>query len=395
MRKLLILAGLGAGILLASRAFPFDGAMLNGPDVNPALYSLRGESRVDLLRARASAGNNSFSMGDYSLYNGEFITEADKDDILGSVPGSGVDTRAYAYAGMGAVVGGRYYVACGGRAGQNSTMPRDVLDLVLHGNEIGRSYTLDGASGEAMALVDMSFACSAPVSISGREFSAGARLHYLRGMAYGGVVRAGGVLRTDEESLTGEGEVVTRTARGGSGYSVDIGLAHRTYSHMIINAFIFNALSAMTWTGECKEEVNGLIAESITFGSSGLDSLVDDYHESRDIESFSVSLAPVLGLGIEKDVGWTYISALFTQGFRQGAFTTGRPRLAVSGAWESLWRLDLRACLAYESGFGLDEQIQVGFGQSPRLELGAGFSPLPYASALKQAEVYMGMSFRL
>lgn len=395
MRRLLILIGMGAGMLLASRAFPLEGALFEGPDINPALYSLRGESRVDFLSVRAGAGNNAFSMGDYSLYNGDFLTDADKDDILGSVPGSGLETRAYAYAGTGAVMKGRIYVAAAGRAGQNSTMPRDVLDLALYGNEMGRTYSMDGARGEAMALADISLAYSAPVNVSGREFFAGARFHYLKGLAYGGVVRAGGYLHTDEESLSGEGEVVTRTAQGGSGYSVDIGLSHRTYSHMVINAYLLNALSSMKWTDNCKEEINGLVAENITFGNSDLDSLIDDYHEIRDLESFSTSMAPVLGLGVEKDVRWTYLSLLYTQGFSQGAFTTGKPRLAVSGAWQSLWLVDLKVGLAYESGFGFDERVQVGFGRSPRLELGAGFSPLPYASAMKQFEVYMGMSFRL
>ena len=395
MRKLLILIGMGIGVLLASRAFPFEGSMFEGPDVNPALYSLRGESRVDFLRARASAGNNAFSMGDYSLYNGDFLTDADKDDILESVPETGLRTRTYASAGMGAVVKGRYFVAGGGRAGQNSTVPRDVLDLALHGNEIDRTYSLDGASGEAMALADISLAYSTPVSVSGRKYFAGARLHYLKGLAYGGVVRAGGTLYTDEESLSGEGEVVTRTAQGGSGYSLDIGLSYRTHSHIIISAYVLNALSSINWTVDCKEEVNGLIAENVTFGSSDLDSLIDDYHESRDLESFSTSVAPMLGIGVEKAIRWTYLSVLYTQGFRQGAFTTGRPRLAVSGTWESIWFMDLRVGLAYESGFGFDEQIQVGLGRSPRLELGAGFSPLPYTSAMKQLGVSMGMSFRL
>ena len=395
MRKLLILIGMGVGVLLASRAFPLEGSLFEGPDVNPALYSLRGESRVDFLRARASAGNNAFSMGDYSLYNGDFLTDADKDDILGSVPETGLCTSAYAYGGMGAVVRGRYYLAGGGRAGQNSTMPRDVVDLALHGNEIDRTYSLAGASGEAMALADISLAYSTPVSISGRTYFAGARFHYLKGLAYGGVLRAGGTLHTDEESLSGEGEVVTRTAQGGSGYSLDLGMSHRTHSHIIISAYVLNALSGMNWTDNCKEEVNGLVAENIAFGSSDIDSLIDDYHESRDLDSFSTSIAPVLGIGLEKALSWTYLSVLYTQGFRQGAFTTGKPRLAVSGMWESIWFVDLSVGLAYESGFGFDERIQVGLGRSPRLELGAGFSPLPYASAMKQFEVSMGMSFRL
>ena len=209
------------------------------------------------------------------------------------------------------------------------------------------------------------------------------------------MVRAGGTLRTDSESLSGEGEVVTRTARGGNGYSVDIGLIYETYSHILIGAYVLNTVSAMKWTHDCREEINGLIADNVTFGASDLDSLVDDYHESRHLASFSTGLAPVIGLGIDKDLGWTYMALRYTQGLRQGAFTSGGPRISVSGAWSSIWVVDLMAGLAYEAGFGFDEQVQVGFGQSPRLEVGAGFSPLPYASAMKQVEVYMGMSFRL
>ncbi|MGD9402808.1 MAG: DUF5723 family protein [bacterium] len=395
MRKLLILVGIGAGMLLASRAFPMGCSFREGPDVNPAIYSLRGASRVDFLSAGASAGNNAFSMGDYSLYNGKFITEADKEEILGSVPESGLHTRAQAYAGMGAALHGRFYVAGGGRAGENSTMPRDILDLALYGNQIGRTYSMDRASGEAMAVADISLAYSMPLDLRGREFFAGARVHYLKGLAYGGVVRASGCLYTGEESLTGEGEMVVRMAEGGSGYSIDLGLAHRTYSHIIIGAYILNAVSSIKWTDGCKEEINGVIADNVAFGGSDLDSLIDDYHETRDLAGFSTGIAPVLGLGLEKSTRWTYLSILYTQGFRQGAFTSGEPRLSVTGAWDSVWILDLRVGLAYESGFGLDERVEIGFGRSPRLEIGAGFAPLPYASSMKHFGVTLGMSYRL
>jgi hypothetical protein len=274
-------------------------------------------------------------------------------------------------------------------------MPRDILDLALHGNEMGRTYCMDKASGEAMAVADISLAYSAPVNLSGREFFAGARLHYLKGLAYGGVVRAGGCLSTEEESLSGEGEIVMRTAQGGSGYSLDLGVSHRTYSHIIISAYILNAVSSIKWTDRCKEEVNGVIADNVTFGSSDLDSLIDDYHETRDLESFSTNLAPVLGLGLERDTRWTYLSVLYTQGFRQGAFSTGKPRLEVTGSWSSLWIMDLRVGLAYESDFGFDERVQIGLGRSPRVEIGAGFAPLPYAASMKQFGVSLGMSFQL
>ncbi len=395
MRKLLILIGLGMGMLLASRAFPLECGPFDGPDVNPALYGLRGESRVDFLSVRAGAGNNAFSMGDYSLYNGGFLTDADKADILGSVPGSGLATRAYAWVGMGAVLGGRLSVACGGRAGQNSTMPRDLLDLALHGNQVGRTYCMDGASGEAVAVGDVSLAYSMPVGLAGRTLFAGARLHYLKGLAYGGVVRAAGCLRTDEQSLSGEGEMVLRSALGGSGYALDIGLCQRIYSDIIISAYMLNVASALEWTEECREEVNGIIADNVSFGSDDLDSLVEDYHETRDLEKFSTSLAPVLGLGLEKNTRWAYVSVLYTQGLRRGAFTTGKPRVAVSAAWQSVWIADVLVGAAYESGFGFDERVRLGFGRRPRLEVGAGFAPLPYASSMKQFTVSFGLSYRL
>jgi hypothetical protein len=395
MRRLLILVGLGLGMLLASRAFPLETGLFDGPDINPALYGLRGAHRVDLLSVEAGAGNNAFSIGDYALYNGSFLTTADKDEILGAVPGSGLDIRAYAYAGAGAAIGGRFYIAAGGRAGQNSTVPRDLLDLVLYGNEVGRTYSMDGTSGEAMAVGDISLACSVPVGLYGREFFAGARIHYLEGLAYGGVARAGGALRTDEESLSGEGEVVTRTAEGGAGYALDLGLAHRTYSHIIISLYVLNAMSGLRWREVCREEVNSVIARNVSFGASDLDSLVEDYHETRDLAGFSTSPSPILGLGLEKAVGGTYVSALYTQGFRQGAFTSSRPRLCLAGVWESVWVMDVQAGFAYEWGFGLDETVRIGLGHSPRFEVGAGFAPLPFASSIKHLSVSLGMSYRL
>lgn len=395
MRRLLIIIGMGVGLLLASRAFPMDGPVFEDAEINPALYSVRDVNRVDFLSAGASAGNNAFSLGDYSLYNGSFLTDADKACILESVPESGLDTRAYAHAGMGALIKKRIYVAGCGRAGETSTMPRDVLDLALYGNELGRTYSLDGASGEAMAVADMSLAYSAPLSLSGREFFVGARLHLIKGLAYGGVVRAGGLIHTDEAGLSGEGEIVTRTARGGSGYALDIGISRHIYTHIIIHAYILNAVSSITWTQGCKQEVNTFLAENVAFGETDLDSLVTDFHESRDVGRFTTGLAPIIGIGMEKSTRWAYLTVLYSQGFRSGAFTSGRPRISVEGAWQSVWFMDIGVGLAYESGFGLAESVRTGLGESLRVELGAGFSPLPYGSSMKQLGFTMGLSYRL
>lgn len=395
MRKLIIVISMGIGVLLASRAFPLESPMLDGADTSPSLYALRGVSRIDFVSAEVSAGNNAFSLGDYSLYNGEFLTDSDKEKIMESVPEAGVDTRAYASLGMGAVMTRGLFVAGGGRAGQNSSMPRDVLDLALYGNEIGRTYSMDGASGEAMALAGIGVGYSRAFDLSGRELFAGARLQVLKGLAYGGVVRAGGSLHTEVDGLSGDGEIVTRTAKGGAGYSVDVGASHRTYSNIIISVYVLNAVSLMRWTEACKEDVNGFIADNITFGDSSLDSLVEDFHETRELPGFSTSLAPVLGIAVEKDVHWTYLSVVYTQGFRQGAFTTGRPRLAVTGIWESLGFMDLGVGLAYEAGFGIDECVRLGFGRMTRLDVSAGFSPLPYAPSLKQLDFSMRLSHRL
>ena len=158
---------------------------------------------------------------------------------------------------------------------------------------------------------------------------------------------------------------------------------------------MLNVVSTLQWTQDCKQEINAVIAEDITFGAADLDSLVNDFHETKPVAGFSTSIAPILGVSVEKATRWAYLSVLYTQGFRQGAFTSGKPRVAIRGSWQSVWFMDVAAGLAYESGFGLDERVEIGFGRSPRAILGARFSPLPYGSAIRQFEVSMGLSYRM
>jgi hypothetical protein len=392
MRKSLMI--LGTGILLASGACLGGEAGFGSLDPNPALVGFSGESRVDFISLRASAGNNSFSIGEYSLYNGKFLTGADKARIMGSVPESGLDTRAHVSVGGGASWNRGIRLVGWLRAGQVSRMPRDVLDLALFGNEPGRTYDLNGASGEAMGLAGMSIAYAGAVGFSGREVFLGAGLNLLKGLAYDGVVRAEGFIHTGEEGITSAGELVTRTSEGGTGYSLDIGLACISYYDITISTYVLNVASAMHWTSGCVEETNRLIIDSASLGSSDPDSLIEDFYERKTLESFESSISPIAGIRLERDMGWALVSLGYSQGLGPDAFTSGNPRVAASGTWASVRLVDLRADVAYEAGFGLEESVEVGFGRRPRLEFGAGFSPLPYASSIRQVAVSLGLSYR-
>ena len=374
-------AVLGVAILIV--ILPSWGLASGSLGSSPTVLGPSGHVRSEIASASFNVGSNSITFADYSMYNGKFLSEAAKRDLLGSVPAGGLSLCSSAEAGGGGLVRDRVGFTVRVRAGESLTLPKDVLDLVLLGNETGRTYDLEGAEGEALAVGELGISCSKGLTWLGRDITLGGAVKMLKGLAYGGIVQADGSLHSGDRLIDGDGRIALRTARGGIGYAIDMGVAHKTHSDMVISIYITDLASLVRWNSGCREEINTFLFDNVSLGTEDPDSLIKTDNLSREIPGFTSHLAPRLDLAVATCWHGYDLAATYRQALRSGALASDKPAFSVAGARDLTSWAALGCSVGWDGMTGMTEGLSVSLGKRTRFELGASVSPSPLRSSLK------------
>jgi hypothetical protein len=363
-----------------------------GSDDAPPLLAGREISEIEYFSLGLNLGSNGFSLGDYGMYNGRFLTDSHKRDIVGSVPDGGLSIFSTAEAQGGGAVIGELVLTMAVRAGENARMPRDVLELVLFGNETGKTYRLDDATGDAVALAEMGAFYSWQVASLGENTALGGGIRVIKGLAYGGITQARGSLHSGETSISGDGRIELRTARGGMGYGMDLGLRHRTHNHIDIYVYVRNVFSTVRWNRGCREEVNTFLFDNVILGGDDPDSLIESANESRDIAAFTTRMVPQLHLAVARPVSGMDLALIYKQGLGNGALVTSEPEFTLRARRRVRSWLEVEGALGWDGRTGMKEGLLARLGRRTRLVLGIGVSQAPWPSSLKQLSLDLGVT---
>lgn len=358
--------GMGGAYLALARG-------VESPRWNPANLGLSDHHRfsVNLVSFGVGAGNNSFSKSLYDLYNGTFLDENDKRDILDRVPekGLGVDSEAEVQ-----VLGLAYkYVALTqtGVIASDLTLAKDFLDLTLFGNELDRRYSFEGSEGQAWAVSSFGLSAGIPVSLSPfREFAVGLSAKYLLGFAYAEVIEARGFLLTTwEKGIETEGGTTLRTAMGGSGVAFDVGVAGTLNERWSVSLSLLNPISTITWSKDAEEQryaysqkKDSLFAQDFDEES---DSLFETTDEVKSIGSFGSKLPAELRAGAAYTTKKLIVAFDYTQGFTDGPGVSTTPKLAAGLEYRPVQALPLRAGLSVGGKSGFSPSVGFGFDFGP------------------------------
>jgi hypothetical protein len=338
-------------MLFAVVAF-FNPAAAVGPAaaaVNPAqlAYPERQGFAWQIVDVAAGFGNNSFSLSQYNRYNGAFLDDVAKQEILGSVPRCGVGASA-AVGAAAATVGYGQFVLSNQLVGEaGACLPRDLVDLALSGNELGRTYSAGQLTGRTSAWVRSGMSMATGL---GRNLRAGFGAHYLRGLFLAELTSADASLRTSPNAFISEGEMSYRVATSGSGWSVDVGLAY-VRDRWRVSLGCLDLGPGIVWTGNCSEgtyayEVDSANAWQLLRGSRFR------YSAERDAgASFTTAVPATLNLGAAYcPLGWVSCGGLVSG--RLGVEGEGWSAVGYGEAWPLGW-LPVGASVGYRSGAGL------------------------------------------
>ena len=344
--------GLAAGV---------DAARYNPANLGLDSYRSRG---IELLGLGVNMNNNALSLSDYNRYTGAVLQQSDKDDILGNIPSDGLRVVADVEASALSLSLGSYVISVSGVGVADVNLSKDILDLVLNGNHLGQTVSLDGSYSDAVAYIETSVTYGRKIYQSGtRQASVGLKLKYLRGMAFERITDLEGGIQTLSTGFTGSGRMVAQTATGGSGFAADLGAALQLNDDYTVGLNFKNILSSISWSSGTEE--HGYLFD---FDSSASDIMQDDYIVSEDysheIGSFSSNPPSTVTLGIANTSGQLLWAVDWQQGFRKAAGASSKPRLAAGLEWRRVKFLPLRA------GFGTGGSRGTNFSAGMGLHLG-------------------------
>ncbi len=327
---------------------------------NPANLALEDGPHISfrLPAIGIRATSNFIDRSQYDRYNGSFLTEKDKNDIIEGISGNTVDFDAESEFKFLGFSYGPYAVLISAIAASNIDISKDVLDLLLFGNELNRVYSFSDTIFGAWTAVSVSV--SAAKSFNVPQFgrlSVGATAKYLRGLGWVDTPRSSGSIVTNEGDVDLEGDIITRRSSGGTGFAFDLGLSSSLAGGWTAGISLVNLVGRINWDKDNEEKRSEYIGV-LTVGEESEQAESDTV---VSIGSFRSRYPPFLRLGVARNFRKDLlVAADYHQGFGDVAGSLETLRASLGLEYMPIDWLKLRTGFAV-GGFG-GTSISAGMG---------------------------------
>jgi hypothetical protein len=233
---------------------------------NPANLALPGAPRWSLALPQLAASGTLLgpAFKDVPDLLRESTPDARQDQILGTIPASGTEAQYDLRVPLGAIQVGSLAVGVGYRSIGGHSLGKDIVELLAKGYDEARTdYSVGNTAGSRATYYDAAMGYGRRVG----PLSVGATAHYLRG---GTVMRSRMFEpRVDVEARDVSVDYVSVLARGGSGYSLDLGAALQPARGVTLSAAVENAASHMSWTEDLRYRDMRVSRTELDAGSIG------------------------------------------------------------------------------------------------------------------------------
>lgn len=300
---------------------------------NPATLGLRSTTRYSLMFASFGLGasNNAFNSADYNRYNGAKLSTVDKQTLLQRVPlkgwdfhaGSGTELLGFSFHNFAAMISMDFV--------SDANLPRDVIDLLLNGNQMNRIYDFSRARGSALAFASVGVAYGHAVVLPQKsiKLALGGTIKYLRGLGMVEMTEAKGQVRTTLTGISGDASAQARAAEGGNGFGLDLGATALLRRQWRVGITLRNVFATIGWQRNVRLYEYGVHADSLTLVAveEEENAVFGNTSESRRGGRFSTILPPVLHLGVSRAWPEFVVSADVLQGMQREYGITQTPEL--------------------------------------------------------------------
>lgn len=328
--------------------------------LNPATLALKTDYKLEfnLISVNATANNNSFKKSQYDKYftTGDQLTSQDIQDILNSIPESGLRVDGLARVNTLAFYIPNFSISLIGLGVAVGNIPREFIELPLGGNvEPGRIYNFNNANANDWTGVGVVASGALPVwenpSATVDFFSIGATLKYISGIHYNQVVRAEGVLKdfslaNNNPYVEVEGNLEVLSSNGGKGVGADFGALATVNKNFSVGLTLLNAFSSVKWSTETERLVFSIRGDSLGLPDNIKDSLLVHNDSTYAIDAFSTHIPRVLDLAVAYQFTPDFLAtAQWEQGLDTNMGGTTRARIAAGFEYTGIPFVPLRAGL--------------------------------------------------
>ncbi len=352
----------------------------HAPAWNPANLGLPDNPHFSMTFVSVGVGvwNNAFTKSMYDQYfvNGEkdedgniIWDQDDIEDILNHIPDDGLRMHSDVSVRTFTFSTGQWAVSLGADAGSLLRMDKALLRLPLEGNTLNETYHLRDTRAIGLGVGMLGFSWGQPVTVSFADiFSVGGTVRILYGGVYGETERAEGSFITREYGFDVDADYeLAYSFEGKVGFGLDVGAAAQFGERWTVSLGLANVLGTVPWSNSDKEVgyVRGdtLAVLDISEDDDEDDVLDDSTWTLEDLPGFSSRMPVVIRLGVAYREGPILLTADYTQGFKDGAFTSSTPMVAVGteGRWVPWLPLRMGVVIGGRMGLG----TSIGFGIRP------------------------------
>ncbi len=327
---------------------------------NPAILAMDPVREARLLGVSAGLGNSAFTRSEYAAYNGEYLSEEDKEAILEAVDSDALNVAGWASGGGPGISMGHWSISARLRSGFDASLPVEVFELAFYGNPVGETVEIkaEEAAGYAAAELDVSYGARLPGS-AGKALWWGLSVNVLTGLGYAHVTEATAKVTTTNDLLYGDGAFEVTTARGGRGFSFDLGLAGDLGGGFQWGAAVRDLGGWIEWTGDVQEQVGTVSALGLRLDQLDDAQIVDEV-TTRPLESVRMHVPAVWSLGLARSWARGTASIEVSAASCDGFGASRRLRMALGG------ERNLSDWLVLRGGFS------VGGTEGPSVACGVG-----------------------
>jgi|GEM_PF-2439973 len=266
---------------------------------NPANLGLPANQffSLDIVDVNGVGANNSFNIAQYNRYNGKFIDETGKEILLNSIPRSGLVMDTKVQAAILRFNYGNLAFAVRTEGAGDLVVPKSLVDLLLNGNELDRTYSSNGAQFELVTLARSKIGLGKQWG----NFVVGASLNYIRGLFYAQMLNYEARILTTRRGFSGEGCVGYLKAQGGNGWTVDVGAAY-CQNRFYLGVAMFDLGPGIVWREGVEERYWTFRVDSANLYELLTESGKVYYREVRGAGNEVVSYLPVkfnVGIGYQ------------------------------------------------------------------------------------------------
>lgn len=325
------------------------------------------------------------SVGDVrDLVHYDKLSDAERQDILNNIPGTGTEVRADIRAPLVAAQIRHFALGVSYNTLGSHTLGREFVDLLINGfqPQPGR-YDINPAETQGFRATYWDFAGAYAHRFG--AVSVGATGHYYlgRGLSRAGIVDVDTVytaLIPSDIRVTYQGVRST----GGNGFGLDLGAAAQPVPGLTVSASVSNVLNTFEWSSDLEQD--SVILSRSDYESGDIGNILDRF--DANASAYNEAAAPAAlralaaDLGRDTDLprtlraGASYQAATNTT--VSAAYQTNLDSTRVGGVWQKSLGLGVQQRLAF---LALRAGVSTNLDSGMLLSGGASLGPLHFGIA--------------